>query len=90
MNESNSPADRARVVAAITDALEETLGAPQGEITEETALFDEIGLDSTGVLDVLMGVEASLGVEINAEDIEMKDFSNVGTLADYLQKETQG
>ena len=89
MTDNGSQIERTRVIAAITDALEETLGAPQESITEETSLFNEIGLDSTGVLDVLMGVEATLGVEINAEDLEMKDFSNVGTLADYLQREAK-
>ncbi|WP_144805057.1 acyl carrier protein [Curtobacterium sp. BH-2-1-1] len=89
MDNENAP-DRERVIAAITDALEETLGAPQEGITEETSLFNEIGLDSTGVFDVLMGVEASLGVEIDSEDLEMKDFSSIGTLADFLQKETEG
>ncbi|PZE34232.1 acyl carrier protein [Curtobacterium sp. MCPF17_031] len=88
MENENVP-DRERVIAAITDALEETLGAPQENITEDTSLFNEIGLDSTGVFDVLMGVEASLGVEIDSEDLEMKDFSSIGTLADFLQKETE-
>lgn len=90
MTANESSLERERVIAAITGALEETLGAPQEGITEETSLFNEIGLDSTGVLDVLMGVEASLGVEIDSEDLEMKDFSNVGTLADFLQKDTEG
>ena len=87
MTVNELPLERARVIAAIIAALEETLRAPQVGITEETSLFNEIGLDSTGVLDVLMGVEASLGVEINSEDLEMKHFSSVGTLADYLQTE---
>lgn len=80
---------RTEVVDAIRSALAEAIGRDQSHVTEESGIFTEIGLDSTGVLDVLMAVEEILDIELDTEELEMKDFSTVGSLTDFLLVETR-
>lgn len=75
------------VVEAVIDGLAETLDRPMEGVTEQTSLFHEVGLDSTAVLDLLMVLEERLGVEVDMETLEMKDFTTVGSLARFLAQE---
>lgn len=43
------------------------LGLEESEIKEETS-FEELGLDSLDVVELLMAIEEEFGVEIKAED----------------------
>jgi acyl carrier protein len=74
--------DRETAVAAVTQALEETLGHKLPDIDENTRLFDELAVDSTGVLGVLIALEDSLDVEIDPDSITEEHFATVGGLAD--------
>ncbi|GAA1978405.1 acyl carrier protein [Amycolatopsis minnesotensis] len=76
--------DRARVTSAIGDALAGVLDYELPSLTEETRLFDELGLDSTGVLELLMQLEETLDIELEADGFEMSDFHTVGSLADFV------
>ncbi|WP_017596053.1 acyl carrier protein [Nocardiopsis potens] len=76
---------REEITAAITDALGTVLEREVPEATEETRLFDELHLDSTSVLELLMALEDATGIEVDPEDIDMDDFATVGTLASYLE-----
>lgn len=83
MTEMNS-LDRETVVKATVSALEETLGRALPEATEETSLFDELALDSTSVLGVLISLEDSLGIEIDADAITDEHLATLGGLADCV------
>lgn len=72
------------VVQAVTECLEGVLGRPLVGITEATSIFHEIGLDSTGVLDLLLSLEERLDIEFDMEELEMKDFSTVGTFVTFV------
>ncbi|MFS0699024.1 acyl carrier protein [Cellulomonas sp. 179-A 4D5 NHS] len=78
------------VLDAVVAALEEVLERPVTGVSAETSLFQEIGLDSTGVLDLLMVLEESLDLELDMENLEMKDFATVGTLRDFLTDQRAG
>jgi acyl carrier protein len=78
---------RPRIIAAISDALAQVLDTELPELTEETQLFDQIGLDSTGVLELLMLLEDTLEIEVDADGIEMSNFHSVGSLADFVTAE---
>jgi acyl carrier protein len=75
---------RRRVVDAIASALAQVLDRPLPELTEDSKLFDELGLDSTGVLEMLMLMEEALGTEFESEGFQMSDFHTVGALADFV------
>ncbi|WP_432560188.1 acyl carrier protein [Granulicoccus sp. GXG6511] len=69
----------------VVRALQTTLDRDLGEVTEDTALFTTLGLDSTGVLDLLMNLEDELGISLEAEELEMSDFATVGSLVRYVE-----
>ena len=78
---------RERLIAAVTEALTAVLNRPLGTVTENTRLFDELGLDSTGALDLVMNLEENLGIEFYREGLEFSHFATVGALADFILPE---
>jgi acyl carrier protein len=86
MNETTRTVDRDRVVLAIGSALGNVLDSDLPEITEGTRLF-ELGLDSTGVLELLLHLEDELGQEIDSENLRMEHFESVRSLADFVSAE---
>jgi acyl carrier protein len=77
--------DRSNIVSAVERALREVLNdaVPAG-LSEKDRLFEDLHLDSTGVLELLMALEESLGIEVDPENLDMDDFQTVGSLTDYL------
>ena len=76
--------DRGDVIAGIERALTEVLRRDLPVLTEDVRLFDDLNMDSTMALELLMTLEDTIGVEIDAENLSMDDFQTIGTLADYL------
>jgi acyl carrier protein len=69
---------------AVAAALATVLKRDAATITESTRLFDDLGLDSTSVLELLLELENDLGVEFEADTLEQHHFETVGTLAGYI------
>lgn len=76
--------NREKAMTVIAACLSEVLEHELLDITEETRLFDDIHLDSTSVLELLMALEDTLGIEIDPENLDMADFATVGSLTDYV------
>jgi acyl carrier protein len=76
--------ERGDVIAGITRALADVLQRELPALTEDVRLFDDLNMDSTTALELIMTLEDTIGVEIDAENLSMDDFQTVGTLADYL------
>jgi acyl carrier protein len=83
MNETTA-IGRVEVVAVIGRSLTAVLGEGLPELTEESRLFDQVGLDSSGVFELLMELEEALGIELDTDHLEMSHFESLGTLADFL------
>jgi len=75
---------RQQVVGHIESALSEVLEREIADVTEETRLFEDLHLDSTSVLELLMSLEDVAGVEIDPDELDMAVFASVGSLTDYL------
>jgi acyl carrier protein len=88
LNTGSVTSRRERVVEAILDLLPEVLGTELGTVTEDARLFDELGLDSTGVLDLMLNLEESLGIEFDTDNLQLSHFESVRTLADFVTAET--
>lgn len=73
----------------IKGALAEVLNTEAREdIQLSTSLFDELYLDSTSVLELLMTLEDRIeGLEIDPDDLEPDVFDTVGSLASYIEKQ---
>ncbi|HEU5023988.1 MAG TPA: phosphopantetheine-binding protein [Spirillospora sp.] len=52
-------------------------------VTERTRLVEDLGLDSTGILELLMELEESLGFEVDVDELEPSAFQTLGSLARY-------
>jgi acyl carrier protein len=75
---------REEIISAVGDALAEVLQRESVETTDDMRLFEDLHLDSTSVLTLLMAMEDSLGVEADPESLNMDDFRTVGTFADWI------
>ena len=76
--------DRETITKAVVAALADTLGRQLPDIREDSRLFDELALDSTGVLGVLISLEDSLGIEIDPDTITEEHFATLGGLVDCV------
>jgi acyl carrier protein len=54
-------------------------------VAEDTRLFEDLNLDSTTVIELLMALEDVLGILVDPDTLEPKHFTTVGALADYVQ-----
>lgn len=59
------------------------------QITEETDLIDEIGLDSLETIQFILGLEDDCDVEIDFDSFEFDLLHRVGDLVQYLKKSEQ-
>ncbi|MEU8566798.1 acyl carrier protein [Streptomyces pathocidini] len=77
--------DRQEVLAAIEKALDEVLEREITELTEETRLFDDLRLDSSAILELLLLVEDTTGIAVDPEDLDIDHLRTVRTFADYVE-----
>lgn len=76
--------DRKDIIAQIEAALSEVLERDISALQEDVRLFEDLHLDSTAVLELLMALEDNLGIEVDPESLDMDDFRTLGSLADYI------
>lgn len=76
--------ERTGIIDCIRQSLTATLRTDITMLHEATMLYEDLGLESVGTLELLLGLEDTLGIEIDPEDLEMEIFHTVGSLADYL------
>jgi acyl carrier protein len=77
--------DRSKIIEAIAESLAAVLQRELPELTAETRLFEDLHLDSTSILTLLMALEDHTGVEVDPESLKMDTFRTIDTLADYVQ-----
>jgi acyl carrier protein len=80
-------AARERVVKSIYAVLPEVLPAdPTGsrELSEQTRLMEDLGLTSAAALELMLGLEDVLEIEIDVEEIQPDDMASLGGLADFI------
>ena len=70
---------------ALRAALIETLGGEVPELTDDLRFFGDLGLDSTNVIELLMALEDSLGLEIDPDQLLPEAFESIRSLSDYIR-----
>lgn len=79
--------------AEIKDAIIRSLRLPmsQSDIGDDVPLFgpDGLGLDSIDVLELVLELERSFGVQIKDEDTGAKVLRSVSTIASYIESDRQ-
>jgi acyl carrier protein len=76
--------ERSGIIEQIQKSLAVALGCEVTGLHETTMLYEDLGLESIGTLELLLDLEGTLGIEVDPEDLEMDDFHTVGSLADYV------
>jgi acyl carrier protein len=79
--------DRARLVQSIGLVLGRVLRTELTDVGEGTRLMEDLNLDSTSVLELLLELEEELQIEIDVEDLDRTDFETVGTVADLVARQ---
>ncbi|MEV7342778.1 phosphopantetheine-binding protein [Streptomyces sp. NPDC093544] len=77
--------DRQEVISAIEKALSEVLERQVTELTEDTRLFDDLRLDSSSVLELLLLVEDFVEVTVDPETLDIDHLRTVRSFADYVE-----
>ena len=80
-------AARERVMESIYVVLPEVLttgpvGGP--ELSEKTRLMEDLGLTSVATLELMLGLEDILDIQIDVEEIQPDDVACLGGLADFI------
>lgn len=76
--------DRDNVISALEQALTEVLERPVTGLEGHVKLFDDLHLDSTTMLEMLMALEDSLGLVVDPEDLDVDDFVSVDTFTTFV------
>lgn len=72
---------RSIVIAALTNVL----GRPLEDPSDETRLFEELSLDSTSVLGLLMELEDAVRLEVDPDELEREHLATIGSITDFIQ-----
>jgi acyl carrier protein len=75
---------RQRVLDGIGALLPAVLRQEIPALPETTRLFDELGLSSSKILELLFALEQELEVEIDIEEIDRGSLESIGTFADFV------
>ncbi|MER7555128.1 MULTISPECIES: phosphopantetheine-binding protein [Streptomyces] len=76
--------ERKDVVQALETALTDVLERPVTGLRGEIRLFDDLHLDSTTMLEMLMALEDSIGLVVDPEELDVDDFESVDTFTDFV------
>ena len=77
--------DREQIVVAIQNGLTEVLEREVPDLTEDTLLFDDLRLDSSRTLELLLLVEETTGAAVDPEDLDITYLKSVRSFADYVE-----
>jgi acyl carrier protein len=76
--------NRTEIIAHLQIALSAVLNRDILELPEDARLFDDLGLDSTSVIELLMALEDTINLEIDPDELEPEIFQTVGSLTAYI------
>jgi acyl carrier protein len=77
--------DRPQLVRHVRIALAEVLNREIPELSEDSRLFEDLALDSTSIIELLMGIEDTVDIQIEPDELTPEAFATVGSLVDYLE-----
>ena len=67
-----------RVAAILADRLQIDPGS------DDADLFTGAGLDSLGLVELLLGLEEEFGIDIDASDLEFERFRSIAAIASFV------
>lgn len=79
---------REEAVEAVKIALAEVLERELPDADADTRLFEDLHLDSTSILELLMALEDAVDIQVDPEELRLEDFKTIGSVADYVLAQT--
>lgn len=80
---------RQEIQDTILEILRERISVDLGRssVTEETGLLGQgVGIDSIEAVQLVLGLEASIGVFIDDDDMLPEHFQTIGTMIDLIER----
>ena len=74
---------RSEIFDKISQMIKEQMHHEDMEVTEETSLKDELGVDSIDLIEFVVNLEDEFSIEIPDDDIET--IEQLGDMLDYLE-----
>lgn len=75
------------ILEKIKDIMEEELGKDRNEVTIESDIIKDLGLDSLDIVTLIMAVEDEYG--FTADDDEIVNLKTVGDVVKYIENATK-
>lgn len=75
------------ILEKIKDIMEEQLGKDRNEVTLESDIIKDLGLDSLDIVTLIMAVEDEYG--FTADDDEIVNLKTVGDVVKYIENATK-
>ena len=75
------------ILEKIKDIMEEDLGKDRNEVTLESDIIKDLGLDSLDIVTLIMAVEDEYG--FTADDDEIVNLKTVGDVVKYIENATK-
>lgn len=75
------------ILEKIKDIMEEELGKDRNEVTLESDIIKDLGLDSLDIVTLIMAVEDEYG--FTADDDEIVNLKTVGDVVKYIENTTK-
>lgn len=81
---------RERIIESIYVVLPDVLATgPEGRpaLSEQTRLMEDLGMTSAATLELMLGLEDALDIQLDVEDIQPADMASLGGLADFIAEQ---
>ena len=75
---------RDEIIEAVNDALVNEMELDPAEIAPEKTFFDDLGLDSIDMVDLIIGLQRKFGISLH-EDDEIKKVRTLGDVYDFFE-----
>ena len=76
---------REEIIEAVNGALVDEMELDPAELAPEKTFFDDLGLDSLDMVDLMIGLQRKFGVSLR-ENEEIKKVRTLGDVYDFFEK----
>jgi len=77
--------NRTEIVSHLQVSLSAVLNREVTSITPQSRLGDDLGMDSTSAIQLLMSLEDTMGLEMDIDALRPEVFRTIGSLTDYIE-----
>ena len=76
---------RDEIIEAVNNALVNELKLDPAELSPEKTFFDDLGLDSIDMVDLIIGLQRKFGISLREND-EVKKVRTIGDVYDFFER----